>query len=618
MKHKQAPASPEDAEVTFFPIGKKVVVPCGTNLLKAAVDADVEIETVCGGSGVCGKCRARVIKGAVSGTTPAEEKSLSSEDLKNGYILLCQRTVPGDIVLETETDRGTPPGFVPDKGAFMEGSLEVDPHVIKAYHTLKPPAIDDQTADLDRVLHALPDGIRVDPRILQTLPGLLRESGFSLTSVVAAGEFIALEKGDTRADAYGIALDIGTTTVAGYLVDLAEGRIVCSVSAKNRQEAYGSDVITRISHTLKDPDGISRMKGLITRTIDGIVGELTETADVDPEKVYILTLVGNTVMSHFLLGVSAAAIASAPFVPAFTQVPPSTVETLQLKNLNPRTRFILLPNVAGYVGSDTTGVILSTGIHDLPGSWLAIDIGTNGELVLATGGRLLTCSTAAGPAFEGGAIEQGMRAEPGAICEVRMKDDLRLTVMGGAEPRGICGSGLIDAVSEMIRLGLIRANGRIVDPSDCPPDLPDPLKRRIRRASKGYRFVLSEGEREISVTQKDISELQLAKGAIRAGVEILLEEVRLKPGDLDGVLLAGAFGSRVRPESIRGIGLLPEIPLDRIKSVGNAAGSGAVMALLSKRQLTLASEIAVKCEHRELSMHREFASKFARALLFGT
>lgn len=616
MKHEKASAPPEDAEVTFVPIGKKMVVPCGTNLLKAAVDADVDVETVCGGNGVCGKCRARVIKGAVSGVTSAEEKSLSSEDLEEGRILLCQRTVLGDVVLEPEAGRGEARGFVPDKGAFMRASLEIDPHVIKTYHELKPPAIDDQTADLDRVLQTLPEGIRIDHRILQTLPGLLRASDFSVTLVVAGDELIALEKGDTRTDAYGIALDIGTTTVAGYLVDLTGGRIVCSVSGNNRQGVYGADVISRISHTMKEPDGLLKMKELITRTIDGIVYELTETAHVDPEKIYFLTLVGNTVMSHFLLGVSAVGIASAPFAPVFTKLPSSTVEPLNLKNLRPHTRFVLLPNIAGYVGADTTGVILSTGIHNLPGTWLAIDIGTNGELVLASEGRLLTCSTAAGPAFEGGCVEQGMRAEPGAICEVRMKDDLHLKVMGDTEPRGICGSGLIDTVSEMVRMGLISGNGRIIGPSDCPAGLPKSLTNRVKRAPKGYKFVLSEGGREIAITQKDISELQLAKGAIRAGVEVLLEELRMKPTDLEGVLLAGAFGSRVRPESIRGIGLLPDIPLDRIQSVGNAAGSGAVMALLSKRQLALAADVAARCEHRELSIHKEFATKFARALVF--
>jgi len=616
LKLKKIAGDPIDVEVTFVPRGRKVIVPFGTNLLEAAIDADVEVETVCGGNGVCGKCRARVLNGAVSGATPAEEKFFSPEDLKQGHLLMCQRTVLGDVVLEMEAGNREDCGFVPDKGAFMKASLEIDPHVIKAYHELKPPAIDDQTADLDRVLKPLPEGTRVDNRILQTLPGILRASDFFVTSVLLDGEIIALERGDTRADAYGIALDIGTTTVAGYLLDLSSGRVVCSVSGNNRQGVYGSDVISRISHTMKEPDGLLRMKELISRTIDEIVGELTETANVDPERIYVLTLVGNTVMSHFLLGVSAAGIASAPFVPVFTQLPLSTVETLELKNLKPHTRFVLLPNIAGYVGSDTTGVILSTGIHDMPGTWLAIDIGTNGELVLASGGRLLTCSTAAGPAFEGGCIEQGMRAEPGAICEVRMKDDLLLTVMGDTEPRGICGSGLIDTVSEMIRLGLIRENGRIIDPSDCPASLPKSLKSRVKRAPKGYKFVLSEGDREVAITQKDISELQLAKGAIRAGVEILMEELRMKPADLDGVFLAGAFGSKVRRESIRGIGLIPDIPTGRIKSVGNAAGSGAVMALLSKKQIALVSDIAARCEHRELSIHREFTTKFSRALIF--
>ena len=399
-------------------------------------------------------------------------------------------------------------------------------------------------------------------------------------------------------------------------MDLKAGTVLASASNSNRQARYGADVISRITHTLTAPGVLENMKELVVRTIDEIIGDLLTASGVASQNIYIMSVVGNTVMSHFLLGVSAKNIASAPFVPVFSTLPTLSVDILGLKNLKPETRLFLLPNIAGYVGADTTGMILATRIHEGEQTRLAIDIGTNGEIVLASKGRVLTCSTAAGPAFEGGSISQGMRAEPGAICAVRLDGDVHLKTVGDKTPRGICGSGLVDVVSEMVRLGIISSRGRMEAPSDCPDSVPGLIKNRIIRHENANRFVLFDQGHEISVTQKDISELQLAKGAIRAGIEILMEAQGLSADDLDQVLLAGAFGSGLRPESLKGIGLLPDIPLDRVKAVGNAAGKGAVMALLSKGQKALAATIAKTCEHVELSAHKDFFDKFARALAF--
>jgi uncharacterized 2Fe-2S/4Fe-4S cluster protein (DUF4445 family) len=321
-------------------------------------------------------------------------------------------------------------------------------------------------------------------------------------------------------------------------------------------------------------------------------------------------------MSHLLLGVSPAGVASAPFVPAFSRSLKGSAADLGLKSLPAYTRFVLLPNVAGYVGSDTVGVILATKLYDLPGTWLAIDIGTNGEVALASGGRLLTCSTAAGPAFEGASISQGMRAEPGAIYQVRLENDVEITVAGDMKPAGICGSGLIDAVSEMVRLGIVKSSGRIKSPQDLQPGFPAALINRIKQNGNGNKFILAEGEREVAITQSDVNELQLGKGAVRAGMEILLKELGLKASDLDGILLAGAFGSNLRPASLKGIGMLPDVGLDRVKSVGNAAGTGAILALLSKRQLEIALALPKRIEHVELSLHSGFQRAFARGLSF--
>ncbi|MBW2016494.1 MAG: DUF4445 domain-containing protein [Deltaproteobacteria bacterium] len=600
---------------TFLPWGNKGIFPAGTNLLNAARKVGLEVDSVCGGNGKCGKCLGRIIEGRVSEVSAAEKEFLSPEQIERGACLLCRRTLLGDAVIEVEPE--VPERMrSPDKGEWADSFQEIDSHVVKTCLNLSVPTVKDQVPDLERLQDLLPAGIQIDLPLIREIPRILRDNSFRVTSVVVGERLVALEGGDTTGESCGIALDIGTTTVGGYLVDLVKGEILHSVAASNRQRTIGADVLTRIAYTMKEPQGLFELKDLLCRTIDETVAELLAGSGIPAERVYLLSVVGNTVMSHLLLAVPVEAVASSPFVPAFSKIPMSTVGTLGLETLAPGTPFLLLPNIAGYVGSDTIGMILATDLHRRPGSWLAIDIGTNGEVALASGGRLLTCSTAAGPAFEGGSIGQGMRAQPGAVCEVNLGGEVSLSVIGGVEPSGICGSGLIDAVAEMVRVGIIGADGKIKPPDACPREVSAGVRERIRGTDKGYKFVLWEGRAEVALTQKDISELQLAKGAIRAGIEILLEELDLDASRLDGVLLAGAFGSRIRPRSLLNIGLLPDVAPERIEPVGNAAGKGAVRALLSRKQFHEALMLAKRCEHRELSLHKDFSTKFARALGF--
>ncbi|MCF8130115.1 MAG: ASKHA domain-containing protein [Deltaproteobacteria bacterium] len=615
MDDKPAIQSPKEVRVTFLPLGREVRVSQKTSLLNAALDAGVPVDSVCGGKGVCGKCRGRILEGDPGAVSSAEKRFLDQKELKEGMVLLCQRSVSADLVVETAMGE-TSGAFSPSKGAVVEMDMEVDPQFVKTRLELTPPTLTDQRSDLDGILSLLPDHVRPDPRILNSLPHLLRKSNYRVTSVEVNGHLISVEEGDTEKQCYGIAFDVGTTTVGGYLVDLKAGTVLASASSGNRQARYGADVISRITHIRNAPDALSHMKSLVIETIEAIIANLLATSGVDSQNVYLMSVVGNTVMSHFLLGISADNIASAPFVPVFSRLPALSVDHLGLRSLKPETRLFLLPNIAGYVGADTTGMILATHIHEGEQTRLAMDIGTNGEIVLASKGRFMACSTAAGPAFEGGSISQGMRAEPGAVCAVRLNGDVHLKTVGDQTPRGICGSGLVDAVSEMVRLGIINRRGRIEAPVDCPDSVPLLIKNRIRQHETGNRFLLFTKNQEIAVTQKDISELQLAKGALRAGIEILMEAQGLSAEDLDEILLAGAFGSGLRPESLMGIGLLPNIPLDRVKAVGNAAGKGAVMALLSKRKKALAATVAKTCEHVELSAHKDFFEKFARALAF--
>ena len=429
-------------------------------------------------------------------------------------------------------------------------------------------------------------------------------------------ELIGIEAGDTSREAYGIAFDIGTTTVAGYLVDLGRGKVLRTASAANRQGRHGADVISRISHAKAKKDGLHELQSLVVETVQSIIGRLLDHARVPAERIYALAFTGNTVMMHFLLGTTPENIALAPFVPAFTSTINGRASQLGLRGLPSYTRFITLPNIAGYVGADTVSVMVATRIHKRLGNWLAIDIGTNGEVILSSDGRLLTCSTAAGPAFEGGCISQGMRAVQGAVYNVDFSSDPICSVVGGGEARGLCGSGLLDAIYEMARTGILHRSGRILSQAECPGGLPRSLRERIEKKESGLRFVLVRGETEVAVTQKDIREVQLAKGAMRAGIEILLKEAGISGSDLNGILLAGAFGSNLRPESIVGIGLLPPLPIELITPVGNAAGTGAVMALLSKEDLELASTLAARTEHVELSLSRDFQRIFIRSMDF--
>ncbi|MEW6668978.1 MAG: ASKHA domain-containing protein [Thermodesulfobacteriota bacterium] len=604
--------------IVFRSFDKQARIPFGSLLSAAAGEAGIPMDSSCGGRGKCGKCRARLIRGRVSEATEAEKRVFSSSEIGEKHILLCQRKALGDCVLETDLEAGLGECPAPSKGPLLDTTLEVDPSLRKTYREFAPPTRLDQGADLERILQALGTPTRVDPDLLLRLPQTLRQADWRVTLVRHHDELIGVEAGDTAGEIYGLAFDIGTTTVAGYLVDLVGGRVVGAASATNKQALHGADVVSRMTYAMTGREGLAEMQTLAVRTLEGIIRELLARYRVTQERIYSLAFTGNTVMNHFLLGISPENIALAPFVPVFTRSLMGTVERLGIKGVSPDARFVVLPNIAGYVGADTVSVMVATRIHERLGHWLAIDIGTNGEIVLSSRGRLLTCSTAAGPAFEGGCISQGMAAVLGAVSGVEFSQDVRLSVVGAGRPRGVCGSGLVDAVSEMLRVGILHRSGRILPPEECPRELLSALKARVEVTESGLRFVLARGRRDVAVTQKDIRELQLAKGAIRAGIEILLKEADLRASQLDGILLAGAFGSNLRPESLQAIGLIPPVPRERIRPVGNAAATGAIMALLSRRQLELASQLAGRSEHIELSLRKDFQKAFLAALDFGS
>ncbi|HOJ84075.1 MAG TPA: ASKHA domain-containing protein [Bacillota bacterium] len=449
-------------KVLFRHQEKEVEVPEGTNLLQVVALAGVPLEGDCGGKGTCGKCKVRVLSGNILETTMAERKFLFPDELAAGWVLACQHEVIGDTVVETRVHSDD---YQSKNVMKWQGSkVKVEPCVEKFFLSMELPTLDDHTPDLERLIYCLPqrNDIKISRNILSTLPRLLREAGFQVTAVLVGDRIVAVERGNTSGRVYGIALDIGTTTLAGYLVDLARGEVLSVSVSSNPQSVYGADVITRIYHAAYNKDGLKQLQDIVLGAVNGIISSLLKEAGVKKEEIYEMVVVGNTAMSHLFLGIDPANLAFSPFIPAFKCAVELQSSELGLQLL-PESRVLLLPNISGFVGSDTVGAMLAARIDQRKGTCLLVDIGTNAEVVLASQGRILICSSAAGPAFEGSHIRHGMRAVEGAIESVIIRDDVCLGVIGNLSPRGICGSGLIDAVAEMLKTGIIDETGRFVD-----------------------------------------------------------------------------------------------------------------------------------------------------------
>lgn len=424
---------------------------------------------------------------------------------------------------------------------------------------------------------------------------------------------------DREEKRYGAAFDIGSTTVVGMLWDLNESRLVDMIAKTNPQSRYGADVISRITYSSESPENLKQMQRIILNCFNEMLDALGEQYQIEKHRIGKAVVVGNTTMSHLFLGCNPASLARAPFEPAFTGPVTRTAADLGL-NMDPDADIFVLPNIAGHVGSDIVGVMIASGIREKPGITLAIDIGTNGEIILGGRGRMLTCSTAAGPAFEGARIYQGMRAADGAIEKVEITDgEVKLKVIGNTVPSGICGSGLIDALAQMLEAGIITFKGNLLTQEDAvSKGLHPELADRLRKGENGSEFVLAwrDGEEDIVINQKDIREVQLAKGAIFGGIQVLLQCLGTTTEELDEILLAGAFGSYIDKKSALRIGLLPGAEKDKIRHIGNAAGVGACMALLSREAKEQADLLALESEHVELALHPAFEREYLQGMYF--
>lgn len=579
----------------------------GETILEAAREKGIPIEAACGGRGKCGKCKVKLLKGECSPLHRDELALLTEDEIAQGFRLACRAIPRGAVEIEVpEKSKGSDR----KKGmAALPESFTPSPAVKKIYAKLPKPTFEDQRSDCTRVTKAL--GATPHHRLLNSLSSTVRSrKGF--TATVSGGTIIALEEGDTTANCYGLAIDIGTTTAVAMLWDLNSFECIGTAARTNPQSLYGGDVISRIQHCSMEESGLGELQSCIINCVNEMIGELTQKHGIDPLHIYHITAVGNTTMGHLFLGIDPKPLARSPFAPVFVEGQSRRAYELMI-SANPLAQVYFLPHMAGHVGADITGVLLSTGIKERKGTYLAIDIGTNGEILLSNNGKVLTCSTAAGPAFEGACIYKGMRAADGAIERVRAEeDDIAVSTIGNIPAVGICGSGLVDAVSTLIKLGVVDSSGKMLSYEESS-HLPKSIAGRVIEHDGKPAFALSG---DVILTQQDIREVQLAKGAIRAGAETLMQSIGLTAADLDEVLLAGAFGSYIDKHSALDIGLLPSIPPEKITSVGNAAGAGASMALLNKACCITAELLAAEAEHIELSANADFQDAYIKSMIF--
>lgn len=603
----------KEISVRFLPSGKVQRLRDSLSILGLAQEAKVSVYNTCNGVGTCGKCVVQV-NGLVSTPTATEKRFLSNSQLEEGWRLACQVWPKGPVTVNV-------PAAGPQQilTGGLRAKFKLAPNLVKRLFTLPEPTLEDQTGDYERACREL--SVEPDVAISQDVLGSLSQAirpDWKGTALVDGKRIIGIEPGDTTNSLYGVAFDIGTTTLVGYLHNLWTGEELAVDSDLNPQVAYGADVISRIQFALDGESGLLALRREVCNRLNKMIKELASEAGIDRKSVYCVSVAGNSVMQHLFLGIDPRNIAFAPFIPV-VQTGLTLTPAAARMDINPTGRVYIMPSVASYVGGDIVGDILATRLWRRKGAVLLVDIGTNGEIVLAKDGDVYACAAPAGPCFEGASISCGMRAVEGAISSVRLTEDQDFDVqtIGNAKARGFCGSGLIDAVAVLLSAGLVDESGRLCQPNELPANISPALAKRVRKGEKLVEVVFAHGhDKDIVLTQGDIRELQNAKGSIGAGVEVICRRLGVEPTNLDAVLLAGAFGNFVNPESARRIGLLPNVPVKHIQSVGNAAGVGAQMALLSRLERNRAQSVRHKVRYVELSGTMDFRDAYMEAMFF--
>jgi uncharacterized 2Fe-2S/4Fe-4S cluster protein (DUF4445 family) len=597
--------------------GSRVLALSGsTSVLTALHDAGIDVTATCGGRGRCTSCRIAFVAGTPPPPTIADEIQLGDDLVREGYRLACQcrlaesATVRLAPPLEETSFQILGPGDASARASGIALASGVTKQIVKV--TL-PREEHHQTSDLEELAAAV--GVRPDdvgPRVLQTLPATLRDDPDGVTVTTFAGRVLAVERGDTSLMKFGLAIDVGTTSVVTTLIELESGEPLASVSSLNPQTVFGGDLMSRIAFAQFNPTNLRKLQTRIVGLLNRHIEQACRESGVLARWIYKVVIVGNTCMHHLLLGIDPSHVGLAPYAPVMRHALTVAAHEVPLK-VAPEARVCFLPLVAGFVGADAVAVALATRIGDGADVRIAVDIGTNGEVLLGSRDRLLACSAPAGPALEGAQIRHGMRGAAGAIDRVRVDDDLRLHTIGDAAALGICGSGLIDLLAGLLDAGVIDWTGLIqVDGREAlPPGLRD---RVVMRGEERQVIVARPGEhgadRELVLTQDDVRQVQLAKGAIASGIAMLQKVSGVPWDDVTELMLAGGFGNYVSIASALRIGLIPPLPVERVRYVGNAASLGAQICLLSEPERARAATLAARIEHVSLAAHPDFEQVF--------
>ncbi|MBW1799560.1 MAG: DUF4445 domain-containing protein [Deltaproteobacteria bacterium] len=623
----------DTCKVHFLPDGKEVDVASGSTIMEAAEKAGVFINSLCGGNGVCGKCRVQIRGGKVKADTSAIS-FLSREEVAEGFVLACQAKVDGDLEvvippesrLESEQilmDQSTINYSDPEKIFVARVPADpvtfFEPLVKKIFLDIKAPSPEDNISDLDRIIRDLRhatgyQSFDTSLRCLQGLAAMLRDNDWKVTATIAkCGELrriLQIEGGDTSDQNYGIAIDVGTTTVVAQLVHLRSGNVIGVAGSHNLQARYGEDVISRMIFACNREDGLNPLHKAIIKNINNLVKKLTEKNGIGAEQINSVVAAGNTTMSHLLLSLIPCSIRLDPYVPTAKIFPQTGAAELRVE-INPAGIIETIPSVTSYVGGDIVAGVIACGIADKPEIKVLIDVGTNGEIVIGNNEWMVCCSASAGPAFEGGGIRNGMRATRGAIESIKIDgSDVHYQTIGNARPSGICGSGLIDCIYEMIRNGIIDPYGKF--------NLSAGNERLIEKEDEIQFKVVPSQETEtgedLTINEADIGNIIRSKGAIFAAIKSLMDYVDLKFDAVDTFFVAGGFGNYLNIEHAIGIGLLPDIALEKIQFVGNSSLMGARVALLSGNALDRTKKIARGITNIELSTYQPFMDEYVAAM----
>ena len=614
------------------PVGKRVVIPKGKSLLEAAQIAGVELTSVCGGIGSCDSCKIRLISGNLSETTLIEKELFSETELKNGYRLACQAYPDGEVKVEIPPESLTTPQRLQIEGDDQYFSPNP---VVSIFHLqIQAPSISDLKSDASRLIDALNNHIQLpslmyDQSVLTTISSKLRDGKWNVVAALRGNKIISIVPINTPQKSNplfaGIAVDIGTTKLAAYLVNLVTGETLAKTGTINPQIAFGEDVISRISFANRDVEedvisGRELLQLRLIQSINNLINELRKEAEIEngnisTDQIIDAVVVGNTAMHHLFAGYPVKQLGEAPYVAAVSDSTCITARDIGL-DICPGAEIFLPPNIAGYVGADHVAMLLATIFRNndyanVNKTILALDIGTNTEISLYHDKQIISCSCASGPAFEGAHIQNGMRAAPGAIERVQINPtSIRYKTIGDQPPIGICGSGILDAVSEMLKCSVLDKRGAIINKH------PNVVKINAVQSFLLASAAESGHGQDILVTRKDVNEIQLAKGAIRAGIDILLSTLNIDANQIVEFIIAGAFGTYISIESAIRIGMFPQLPLNIFHQVGNAAGAGAKQMLIEKNRRIFSQNLSYQIKYIELSNYPGFANHFAKSLFF--